>query len=321
MKGTIQGIHHITAIAGDPQRNIEFYTGVLGLRLVKLTVNHDDPYTYHLYFGDEKGRPGTILTFFPWPGAHRGRRGTGQATAALFSIPERSMGFWTERLTSHGVPFDGPGPRFEEEVVAFSDPDGLALELVARAGGNAGATGVPGPVPPSFAIRGFHGVTLSVEGYERTAELLTGTLGFRRKGERGNRFRYEAGAGEGEGEGEGGSIVDVLCLPYATGGHVAVGTVHHVAFRTPGPREQSAWRNELSSSGYDVTPVIDRTYFRSIYFREPGGVLFEIATDSPGFSVDEPADRLGSRLVLPAWLEHERSRLEKVLPPVRIPKP
>ncbi len=315
MKGLIRGIHHITAIAGDPQRNIEFYMGVLGLRLVKRTVNYDDPRAYHFYFGDEKGRPGTILTFFSWPGAHRGRKGTGQATAASFSVPERSLGSWAERLSSRGIPFNGPVPRFDEEVITLSDPDGLALELVERAGERADDPGTDGPIPPSLAIRGIHGVTLSVEGNERTAGLLTERFGFRFKGEKGNRFRYEAEAGES------GSVVDVFSLPAANGGQVAVGTVHHVAFRTPGRQEQSAWRNELLESGYDVTPVIDRTYFRSIYFHEPGGVLFEIATDSPGFSVDEPVDRLGSRLVLPAWLEPQRSRLEKILPPIRIPKP
>ncbi len=305
-----RSIHHITAIAGDPQRNIDFYTGALGLRLVKITVNHDDPSTYHLYFGDEKGRPGTILTFFAWPWGHRGRRGTGQATAVSFSLPERSLGYWTDRLRAHGIPFDGPARRFDEEVVVFCDPDGLALELVARAGESAGASEVPDPVPPAHAIRGFHGVTLSLDGHERTAELLTGMLGFRLKGEAGNRLRYEAPGGGS------GSLVDVLSLPDAIGGSVSVGTVHHVAFRAPGSAEQAAIRDRLAEFGHNVTPVIDRIYFRSIYFREPGGVLFEIATDDPGFAVDEPEEHLGSRLVLPPWLEKERPNLEKVLPPV-----
>ncbi len=315
MEGATRGIHHVTAIAGDPQRTLDFYTGALGLRLVKLTVNYDDPRTYHLYFGDGEGRPGTIFTFFPWPGAPRGRGGTGQATAVSFSVPERSLGFWTERLRSLGIPFGGAATRFEDQAVTFSDPDGLALELVEHGGRMPDGPEVHGPVPAGHAIRGFHGVTLSVEGYERTAGLLTETLGFRLTEEKGNRFRF------GTRDGDFGGIVDVLCLPSAPRGKVAAGTVHHVAFRTPGPQEQAAWRNRLSDAGLDVTPAIDRTYFRSIYFREPGGVLFEIATDPPGFSVDEPANRLGSRLVLPAWLEPERARLEEILPPVRIPEP
>ena len=309
----VSGIHHVTAIAGDPQRNLDFYTGTLGLRLVKFTVNYDDPGTYHFYFGDGQGRPGTVLTFFPWPGAPRGRSGPGQATAVSFLVPEGSLGFWTGRLTSQGIPFGGPVPRFDEEVVALSDPDGLSLELVSRAGRTAGDADDRGPVPPECAIRGFQGITLSLEGYERTAGVISGTLGFRPGAEKGNRFRYEAAGG-----GIGGTV-DLVCLPSAARGRVAVGTVHHVAFRARDAQEQQGWRRRISEAGHDVTPVIDRTYFRSIYFREPGGVLLEIATDGPGFSVDEPAGRLGSRLALPAWLEAERSRLERILPRVRIP--
>jgi glyoxalase family protein len=315
MPGEIPGIHHVTAIAAEPQRNLDFYTAVLGLHLVKLTVNYDDPGTYHFYFGDAEGRPGTILTFFPWPGAPRGHRGTRQATSTSFSVPAGSLPFWTRRLRSLGIAFDGPVERFGEEVVGFSDPDGLGLELVSD--GSAGGTDsdVGGAVPSERAIRGFHGVTLTVEGYERTAGLLTETLGFRPAGERGNRFRYRSAAEER------GSVVDLLCLPAARRGTVAAGTVHHVAFRTADAGEQVAWRERILQAGHDVTPVIDRYYFRSVYFREPGGILFEIATDPPGFAVDEPADRLGSRLALPGWLEAERDRLERILPPVRIPRP
>ena len=311
----VQGIHHVTAIAGDPQRNLDFYTGVLGLRLVKATVNYDDPATYHFYFGDREGRPGTILTFFPWPGAPRGRRGPGQVTAVSFRVPDGALGFWAQRLRSGGIPFEGPAPRFDEECLTMSDPDGLPLELVSRPGAAEGDPGGRGPVPPAYAVRGFHGVTLSLEGYERTAGVLAGTLGFRRARETGNRFRYQAGDG-----GIGGTV-DLLCVPSAALGRVAAGTVHHVAFRARDAQEQAALRRRISDAGCDVTPVIDRTYFRSIYFREPGGVLFEIATDAPGFAVDEPADRLGTRLVLPGWLEPERPRLERILPPVRLPAP
>jgi catechol 2,3-dioxygenase-like lactoylglutathione lyase family enzyme len=311
----IPGIHHVTALAGDPQQNLDFYTGVLGLRLVKLTVNFDDPETYHLYFGDEQGHPGTILTFFPWPGAARGRHGTGQLTVTAFSIPAGSMGYWADRLGAHGIEAGAPKTRFEEEVIEFQDPDGLRLELVAQeapAAGNAWTH--DGPVPKAHAIRGFHSVTLSEEGYERTARLLVDTLGFRLQREAGTRFRFETGGGGA------GALVDVLCLPDVLPGRVAVGTVHHVAWRTPDADVQESLREDIAALGYNVTPVIDRKYFHSVYFREPGGVLFEIATDQPGFAVDEPAGELGTRLMLPPWLEPSRAELEARLPPLRLPR-
>jgi len=308
------GIHHVTAIAGDPQRNVDFYAGLLGLRLVKRTVNFDDPGTYHFYYGDEVGRPGTILTFFPWPGAPRGRRGTGQATTTAFLIPPGAMGFWVERLKRNGVATSAVVPRFDEEAVAFDDPDGLALELVASADG-AVEGGVPrGRVPAEHAIRGFHGVTLSEEGFERTSGLLVGTLGFQQEREQGNRFRYRSG-GEGPG-----LFVDVLCQPDAARGVVAVGTVHHVAFRAADNADEEAWRGRIARAGFNVTPVLDRQYFRSIYFREPGGVLFEIATDPPGFSVNEPVGALGARLMLPPWLEPMREALDRSLAPLTPPR-
>jgi glyoxalase family protein len=282
MDQEILGIHHVTAIAGEPQQNVNFYAGLLGLRLVKLTVNFDDPGTYHLYYGDEEGHPGTILTFFPWPGARRGRIGTGQVTVTSFSIPDGALGYWTERFKDHGVRFEGPVKRFDEEALVFSDPDGLQLELVASPGAEARSPWKEGPVPAEYATRGFHSVTLSEEGYERTASLLTETLGFRLAREAGNRFRYELNAGSP------GTRVDVLCSPDAPRGMVAAGTVHHVAWRTPDGMQQEAWRRQIAGLGHNVTPVLDRQYFRSIYFREPGGVLFEIATDPPGFTIDEP---------------------------------
>ncbi len=310
----VRGIHHVTAIAGDPQANMDFYTGVLGLRLVKATVNYDDPHTYHLYYGDERGRPGTILTFFPWPGAPRGRPGTGQVTVTGFAVPDGSLGFWADRLKAHKVEYTGPSRRFDEEVIGLQDPDGLHLELVA--GGRVPETSPrpDGPVPGQHAIRRFQGVTMTVEGYERTAGLLTATLGMREIGAKGNRFRYtveDAGAT---------AFVDLLCLPSGPRGRVAVGTVHHVAWRTPDDAAQRAWREQIARLGFNVTPIIDRTYFHSIYFREPGGVLFEIATDPPGFAVDEPAGALGRRLVLPSWLESARAELGQVLPAVRGPE-
>lgn len=311
----ILGIHHVTAIASDPQQNIDFYAGVLGLRLIKLTVNYDDPTTYHLYYGDGQGHPGTITTFFPWPGAMGGRIGTGQLTVTSFAVPEESLGFWKDRLTEHETSVQETRSEFDEKVLFFTDRDGLQLELIAAPHADPDRTWNRGPVPPDCAIRGFHHVTLSENGYERTASLLTDTLGFTRVQEQGARFRYAASGGLP------GTIVDLICVPEGRAGRVAVGTVHHVAWRTPTDEQQVKWRKTIRDLQYNVTPVIDRTYFHSIYFHEPGGVLFEIATDPPGFAVDEPADKIGSSLVLPKWLESGRSELERILPPVELPKP
>lgn len=313
MDQRILGIHHVTAIAGDPQGNVDFYAGVLGLRLVKKTVNFDDPATYHLYYGDEAGNPGTLLTFFPWPGARRGRQGTGQVSVVSLSIPQFSLGYWLERLITHGVRYEGPTRRFDEQVVAFRDPDGLALDLVTDGAVHDRSGWGAGPVPADHAIRGVSSVTLWEEGYELTARLLTETLGFRLIREDGNRFRF------GVGSGGSGATVDVVLAPNFWQGVVAVGTVHHVAWRTHDDEEQRRWRETLAERGYNVTPVIDRKYFRAIYFREPGGVLFEISTDPPGFTVDEGLDDLGTRLQLPETLERYRSQLERALPPLHLP--
>lgn len=310
----ILGLHHVTAIAGDPQQNIDFYGGVLGLRLVKLTVNYDDPTTYHLYYGDGQGHPGTIMTFFPWPGATRGRIGTGQLTVTSFAAPEKSLGYWKDRLTKLGISVQEARSEFDENILFFADPDGLQLELIATPRANPDRAWDRGAVPVDFAIRGFHHVTLSENGYERTASLLTSTLGFKPIQAHGARFRYAANSGEP------GTMVDLICAPEGRPGRVAVGTVHHVAWRTPTNGQQEKWREALRDLQFNVTPIIDRTYFHSIYFREPGGVLFEIATDPPGFAVDEPADRIGRSLVLPSWLESERAEMERILPPIRLPE-
>ena len=312
MPKQILGIQHVTAIAGEPQQNIDFYSGFLGLRLVKLTVNYDSPETYHPYYGDENGHPGMILTFFPWPGAPKGRKGAGQVTVTSFSIPQASVGYWVERLSKHGIMFEGPINRFEDQVISFSDPDDLKLELVAHTGAEERSGWLHGPVPQEHAIRGFFGVTLSEEGYERTASLLTEIMGFHLVKEDRNRFRYEVG------EGRAGVQVDVLCQPDAPTGLVSVGTVHHLAWRTPNDEQQKEWRTVLVNARLNVTPVIDRKYFHSIYFREPGGVLFEIATDPPGFTVDETLEKLGTGLVLPSWLEPLRAQLRNILPPVKL---
>lgn len=319
MKVATKGIHHVTAIASDPQRNLDFYTGVLGLRLVKLTVNFDDPSTYHLYYGNTMGDPGTLLTFFAWPGANQGRRGTGQVGVTAFAIRPASMGYWMERLMRHGVHFVGstPGPveRFDERVIAFSDPDGLLLELVAHPGADALPSWEGGPVPAEHSLRGFHAVTLFEEGFDRTDQLLTGTLGFRSLQQEGALYRYAA-ADRGPG-----SLINIRVAPDFWRGVVGVGTVHHVAWRVPDDQAQQTLRRDLDKLGYNVTPVIDRQYFHSVYFREPGGILFEIATDTPGFTIDEPLAELGTNLMLPPRLEPERSQIEQVLPPLRLPAP
>jgi len=307
----IPGLHHITAIAGDPQANVAFYAGTLGLRFVKRTVNFDDPHTYHLYYGDESGSPGSIMTFFPWPGAPRGRHGTGQTTATAFSVPADSLAWWAGRLKAAGVAVDGPTTRFGEGVLAFDDPDGLRLELIGAAV-DPRAPWDRGPVPAAHAIRGFHGVTLTEESVERTAALLTGSLGFRPGGDEGNRRRFEAPSGAP------GSRIDLLHAPEAPCGIVAVGTIHHVAWRAPGAADQERWRASIAARGIHVTPIVDRSYFRSIYFREPGGVLFEIATDAPGFAIDEPVERLGETLRLPPWLEARRAEIEGALPSLEL---
>ena len=312
MSTQTSGIHHVTAIAGEPQTNVAFYVGLLGLRLVKKTVNFDDPGTYHLYYGDGAGTPGSIMTYFPWPGAQRGRIGAGQLTVTSFSVPAPSLGYWTERLVEAGVRFEKPEDRFGETVLRFPDPDGLRLELVAAA--DEGREGwADGPVPAEQAVRGFHHITLVVADPSRTAGLLTDTLGFRQTGEAEGRTRYEAG------EGGPGSIVDVADGTGFPRGTMGVGTVHHVAFRVPDEEAQLALREEVGALGYNVTPVLDRNYFRSIYFREPGGVLFEIATDPPGFAVDEEPDHLGETLKLPPWLEPQRDRIEGTLHPLHVP--
>lgn len=309
---TIAGLHHLTAIVGDPQQNVDFYTHVLGQRLVKQTVNFDDPGTYHLYYGDEVGTPGTILTFFPWPGAPQGRRGTGQIIDISFSIAATALDYWIDRLSKHGVTITGPTTRFDEQVISFFDPHGLSLELVTHQDEVLRNGWKKGPVPQAYAIRGFSGVTLAEAHPEPTATMLTDVLGFRLLQQEGNRFRYEVGAGGP------GARVDVLSLPDHPRGRIAVGTVHHVAWRTEDDAHQINWRQHLLSHGHNVTPVQDRQYFHSIYFHEPGGVLFEIATDPPGFSIDEPVEQLGTHLKLPAWLEPQRSKIEKVLLPIHV---
>jgi len=306
------GLHHVTAIAGEPQAIVDFYAGVLGLRLVKRTVNFDDPTTYHLYFGDRAGRPGTILTFFPWPGAPRGRTGAGQATATAFAVPAGSIPFWAGRLEAAGVSCGEPLTRFGEAVLTLEDPDGLRLELVGRDAAAEGGGWDGGDVPGEHAIRALAGVTLTERDVAATGALLVSSLGLRSVGREGARIRLVAD------DREPGATVDLVEDRDGAAGHVAVGTVHHVAFRASSDAEQLEFRADLLGAGQSVSPVKDRGYFRSIYVREPGGVLLEVATDAPGFATDEAPAELGHALKLPPWLEPRRRELEGVLPPLSV---
>lgn len=312
MPENVPGIHHVTAITGDVQRNVDFYVTVLGLRFIKKTVNFDVPDTYHLYFGDWLGTPGTAMTFFGWPHLPWGPQGSGQVSVVSFAIPEGSLDYWLGRLGELGIDASRTR-RFDTDVIAFRDGDEMQLELVADA---SDARWVPwrgGPVDPVHAIRGFHSVTLCVRDEEPTARFLSETMGFRKTGREGRIVRFATGPGGP------GAYVDVLEDGEAPAGEEAVGTVHHVAWRARDDSHEVAWRDLLVQAGREVTPVIERKYFRSIYFREPGGVLFEIATDKPGFTVDEPADALGSSLQLPPQYEGRREKLNFNLPPIVVP--
>ena len=304
------GLHHITAVAGDPGANLQFYVDTLRLRLVKRTVNFDDTATYHLYYGNTTGEPGTTITFFPFQGARPGRPGRGQAVATAFAVPVGSLDYWVGRLADSDATVEDRGERFGAAVLSFLDPDGQPLELV--------ETDSPvdpwtdGPVPEDRAICGFFGVTLHSDDPDATTNVLE-LLGLNRDGtaedpDGGERRRYVA-------DGDRATVVDVLTREPPQG-RPGVGTVHHVAFRATDNDEQDAWRERLSDAGQFVTPRKDRQYFRSIYFREPGGILFEIATDGPGFTIDESVEELGSELRLPSWLEDDRERIEASLPPV-----
>jgi len=298
------GIHHVTAVGTDPGRNREFYTGTLGLRLVKRSVNQDDVSVYHLFYGDRGGSPGTSMTFFPYPDAAPGRVGTGQVSATAFLVPEVALDYWVDRLDEAGVDADEPRERFGDAVVPFRDPDGLPLELVARADAPAGDP-PHGTVPEEYAIRGFFGVTLSLASAEATTALLE-TMGYEPAGSEGGRRRFVS-------DGDLGYVVDVLEDPQARQGRPGAGTVHHVAFRVAAD-ELADWRELLTEQGLRPTGVIDRKWFESVYTRTPGGVLFEFATEGPGYTVDEPVDELGERLVLPERLEDRRAEIEAGLP-------
>ncbi|HET9872218.1 MAG TPA: ring-cleaving dioxygenase [Propionibacteriaceae bacterium] len=305
------GLHHVTAIATDPQSNVAFYTRALGLRLVKQTVNFDAPETYHLYYGDEKGSPSSLLTFFPWPDVQPGRQGAGMTTATAFSVPASSLGWWHERFKALQIDVDPPRTRDQDEVLTFRDPDGIVIDLVASDGDHRSGWDGVADIPAEHAVRGLHAITLSERQLDPSATMLTDLLGMSVAGEEGDRARF------GMAGGAPGALVDVVG-GVKDRGLQAGGTVHHVAFRAPDLATMKVWQQELIERGVSVTQILDRQYFKSIYFREPGGVLFEIATDAPGFDVDEPLLELGRHLKLPPWLEPNRQQIASALPPLQL---
>lgn len=310
MQPLITGIHHITAIAGNPQANIDFYTGILGLRLVKKTINFDSPDVYHFYFGDEFGSPGTVFTTFPFSGARRGTKGTGELTYTAFSISAESLDYWTARLRKFDFKVSDSLTRFGDQLIRFEDHDGMGIELIANnTDDRKGWT--YGQIPLEHSIRGFYGATLHLRSKEATEALLTNHMDYRFIGEENGRFRYGT-------DGKAGDIVDILINPTGSRGQQSAGTVHHIAFRTANSASQLQVQKILLDNGFQVTEVKDRNYFTSIYFREPGGVLFEIATDEPGFAVDEDEAHLGELLKLPDWAEPSRSKIEAALAPVTL---
>lgn len=311
MEHKILGIHHITAIAGDAKRNFDFYTKVMGLRFVKRTVNFDDPHTYHFYFGDEQGSPGTILTFFPWGSqVHQGRRGAGMATEIGYAVPEGSLESWIRRFEEHNVLYNKPATRFGARYLPFLDPDGLKLELVETGAADNRKPYETEDVKADIATKGFFNTTLTLNNVRPTAAILTDVFGYALVAQEGNRYRYATDAVSTA------NIIDLVELPSEERGIGAGGTVHHVAFRVKDDATQMEFHEKIRKMGFNITPQIDRNYFHSLYFREPGGVLFEIATDNPGFTVDEPMAELGHSLKLPAQYEPQRAVIEKHLVPL-----
>lgn len=305
------GLHHVTAIAGPARRNVDFYTRTLGLRLVKKTVNFDDPGTYHFYYGDETGQPGTILTFFPWEHVAPGRIGIGETQETVFRVPEGAIGYWTHRFVEQGVAFDAPVKRFGESILSFRDPDGMRLALVGLPGVGTEPVWGGADIPADYAIRGLHSVNLLLADAGPTAAILTDVLGFSEAGREGSIIRYKAG------DTRTGGVVDLHAAGGFLPGRMGGGSVHHIAFRAANDAAQKEMVKRLAENhGIQATEQKDRNYFRSVYFREPGHVLFEIATDDPGFAADEKVAALGQALKLPPFLEGHRKDIEAVLPAV-----
>jgi glyoxalase family protein len=307
----ISGIHHITAIASSASENLAFYQNVLGLRLVKKTVNFDDPYTYHLYYGDATGAPGTIITFFPWENLPRGKSGAGMVTSIAFSIPMGSVGYWRQRLNGHGIR-TLEDKRFGDQIIQFADPDGLCLELIVTP--TLGSTSIRSRNSDLSAHRivGLHSASAKLKSLQETRSLLVNFMGMALHDKEGNRYRFKMKRDDSIGQ-----FYDVVVDEQAENGRQGGGTVHHIAFRTPTDGEQKYWQQSLMDNGFSVTPIRDRKYFKSIYFHEPGGVLFEIATDPPGFTADEPYESLGRDLKLPDQYEPVRSEIEGRLPELK----
>ncbi|WP_276480301.1 ring-cleaving dioxygenase [Paraflavitalea pollutisoli] len=308
MNNRILGLHHITAIAGNAQRNFDFYTRVLGLRLVKKTVNFDDPGTYHFYYGNEVGNPGTILTFFPWEGITPGYAGTGMATEIGYSVPAGSLEFWKDRFDQFKVKQEATGERFGELYLPFQDPDGLKLALNVSKAADSRKAWTTNDVKEEAATKGFHSITLTLRSIKGTVAVLTDIFGYKLLEQEGNRYRFVTDAVENA------AIVDIIEDPEGKIGQVAGGTNHHVAFRVADDNVLMEFREKVEKRGFNITPKIDRNYFYSLYFREPGGVLFEIASDNPGFATDESVAELGTNLRLPAQYEPMRKQIEKQLP-------
>ena len=309
MSHTILGLHHVTAIAGDAQRNYHFYTQILGQRLVKKTVNFDDPETYHFYFGTETGNPGTLLTFFPWGrGMRAGRRGVGQTTELAYSVPKGSLSFWKERMDTHHILYNNAYEKFGDQYLTILDPDGLKIELTVPAQEDDRLPWMKGGIAEEHAIKGFHQVTITTTKIDATAKVLTELLGYELYKQEVNRYRFVHPAAPHA------AFVDLVEAPGEALAQSGAGSVHHIAFRVKTQEDLHFFREKIASSGLHITDKIDRNYFYSLYFREPGGVLFEIATDEPGFMVDEPIETLGQSLKLPAQFESYRERLENVLP-------
>jgi glyoxalase family protein len=308
----IKGLHHVTAIARDPQRNVDFYRNVLGQRLVKRTINFDAPDTYHFYFADQVGNPGSVLTFFAWPNMRRGVHGNGETNAVAYNVPAGSLPFWQEHLQRNGLVPKPMEKRFGEDVLAFDDPDSMRVELVETANLPKISFWKEGPIPQPYALHGFHSVTLWLEETQSTAELLTAQMGYRVAGQEENRHRF---IGEAHALGH---IVDLVEGPDKMRAGFGAGSIHHIAFRALNDEQQLGFQSLIRNAGFNVTEVLDRSYFRSIYFREHGGVLFEIATDTPGFTIDEPVNGLGETLQLPEWLEPNRVEIEQSLAPVEL---
>lgn len=308
MENRVLGLHHVTAIAGNALKNFDFYTKVLGLRFIKKTVNFDDPNTYHFYYGDETGSPGTILTFFPWEGIQTGRRGSRQVTEIGYSVPSGSLQFWEQRLQEHNIIYNKVSEKFGEQYLTFLDPDGLKFELTIAKNPDERQGWTGGDIAESNAIKGFHNVTITTNKMEKTAEVLTEVLGFHLQETVVNRSRFMSDHVTSAG------IVDLVEAPGEAAGHVAGGSVHHVAFRVRDEATLMYFREKVVALGLNITEKIDRNYFYSLYFREPGGVLFELATDNPGFQVDEPLEELGTHLMLPGQYEQHRSEIESSLP-------